>query len=899
VNSGLFKNSIVYILIAVAVIALFISIYSSPQNEDEIDLTQVAEDIKEGKVKKITIKNDDISIEYKQTNTQTNQSLIKRSRKEPNISILRTLNKFGVTQDDLSQTTQQNFTATLESDLYAISGRVADPSGHPVAGVLISANKEYQTTTNHYGDYTLSGLPPNSYTLTATKNNYSFSPASYQIHVPAIAIAQNFTAAAAPNTYFIAGRVTDKQGAPLANVTISAGEEYKSISDDEGHYLLNGLPPGAYTVSVSKKNYSFSPAVRTVNLQPNATAQNFIGMTTLPTYSVSGQVVDGSGTPVPDVLISAGSGYQTITDDKGSYTLTGLPDDSYTLKPSKGNYTFSPKNYAIKIPSTIEVEVVPPSAWSDWGTQALTILPLLIFGGLLFFMVRQAQGSNNQAISFGKSRARMFSGDKPTVTFDDVAGADEAKQELSEVVEFLREPEKFISLGARIPKGVLMVGPPGCGKTLLAKAVAGEAGVPFFSISGSEFVEMFVGVGASRVRDLFDQAKRNSPCIIFVDEIDAVGRHRGAGLGGSHDEREQTLNQILVEMDGFDTDTNVIVVAATNRPDILDPALLRPGRFDRRVILDRPDWQGRKQILEVHAKGKPLASDVDSELLAKSTIGFSGADLENVINEGAILAARRNQKKITMLDMQEAVDKIRMGPERRSLIISEEEKISTAYHEAGHALVAHLIPEAIPVYRVTIIPRGSALGLTDFLPEDDQSLKSESEFKALLAVSLGGRAAEEIVFTDINTGASSDLKKVTRIARAMVTRFGMSRKLGPVTFGDREELIFLGRQISEQRNYSEEVAEIIDLEVRRLVDEAHQRALHILKNNRDKLEAVARRLIEAETIEAGEFAALIGEPKHRPAKQAPPHSTAPAGEAALDDGLPPHMVPPSPAPMPA
>jgi cell division protease FtsH len=553
--------------------------------------------------------------------------------------------------------------------------------------------------------------------------------------------------------------------------------------------------------------------------------------------------------------------------------------------------------------SNVEIEVIPPSAWSDWGTLAITILPLLIFGGLLFFMVRQAQGSNSQALSFGKSKARMFSGDKPTVTFEDVAGADEAKQELAEVVEFLREPEKFISIGARIPKGVLMVGPPGCGKTLLAKAVSGEAGVPFFSISGSEFVEMFVGVGASRVRDLFDQAKRNSPCIIFVDEIDAVGRHRGAGLGGSHDEREQTLNQILVEMDGFETDTNVIVVAATNRPDILDPALLRPGRFDRRVVLDRPDWQGRQKILEVHARGKPLAGNVNLEALAKTTIGFSGADLENVVNEGAILAARRNQKQITMTDMQEAIEKIRLGPERRSRVVSEEELNIVAYHEAGHALVAHLVPEADPVHKVSIIARGGAGGFTMFLPEDDQTLISESEFKARLAVGLGGRAAEEIMFTDVTTGARGDLTSITRMARAMVTQFGMSKKLGPLTFGDKEELIFLGRQLSEQRNYSEEVAEQIDFEVRRLVDEAHQRALQICRDHIDKLKTIANRLLEEETLDAEQFRAIFAEEDKGSVSggdtSARGNSPVEGSSSEEDEDSPPRMVPPSTAPLPA
>lgn len=557
--------------------------------------------------------------------------------------------------------------------------------------------------------------------------------------------------------------------------------------------------------------------------------------------------------------------------------------------------------------SVVEIEVIPPGVWSDWGTLAITILPLLIFGGLLFFMVRQAQGSNNQALSFGKSKARMFSGDKPTVTFDDVAGANEAKQELAEVVEFLREPEKFISLGARIPKGVLMVGPPGCGKTLLAKAVSGEAGVPFFSISGSEFVEMFVGVGASRVRDLFDQAKRNSPCIIFVDEIDAVGRHRGAGLGGSHDEREQTLNQILVEMDGFETDTNVIVIAATNRPDILDPALLRPGRFDRRVVLDRPDWQGRKKILEVHSRGKPMASDVNLEALAKATIGFSGADLENVVNEGAILAARRNQKQVTMIDLEQAIEKVRLGPERRSRIISEEEKKVVAYHEAGHALVAYYSPEADPVHKVTIVPRGFARGYMLSLPEDDRSLYSKAKFKARLAVALGGRAAEEIMFSSVTNGATGDLETVTRLARDMVTRYGMSEKLGPITFGDTEELVFLGRQLSEQRNYSEEVAQEIDFEVRRLVDEAHQNALKILSDNYDKMQRVAEQLMETETLDAEQFRTLLEGDNPPPAdsRKAPTHTPSPEAEqesssaTSSSEDSSSRSLPPSTAPLPA
>jgi cell division protease FtsH len=454
----------------------------------------------------------------------------------------------------------------------------------------------------------------------------------------------------------------------------------------------------------------------------------------------------------------------------------------------------------------------------------------------------------------------MFTGDHPTVTFEDVAGVEEAKEELREVVEFLREPEKFISLGARIPKGVLLVGPPGTGKTLLAKAVSGEAGVPFFSISGSEFVEMFVGVGASRVRDLFDQAKRHSPCIVFVDEIDAVGRQRGAGLGGSHDEREQTLNQMLVEMDGFDTDTSVIIVAATNRPDILDPALLRPGRFDRRVVLDRPDMRGREAILKVHVKGKPLAPDIDLGVLARSTPGFVGADLENLVNEAAILAARRNKKVISQPEMEEAIERVIAGPERRSRLISEEEKRVVAYHEAGHAIVAHVLPNTDPVHKVTIVARGMAGGYTMALPQEDRTLMSRGKILDDLAFTLGGRAAEEIVFNDITSGASNDLERVTKMARSMVTRLGMSRELGPMVYGQKEELIFLGREISEQRDYSEAVAELIDQEVRSLVNDAYQRAKTILVQYREKLDSVAQRLLEVETISRDEFEQIFPPP---------------------------------------
>jgi cell division protease FtsH len=506
---------------------------------------------------------------------------------------------------------------------------------------------------------------------------------------------------------------------------------------------------------------------------------------------------------------------------------------------------------------SIKVTVAPRSAWDGWLTILGTLLPLILIGGFFFFILRQAQGAGNQALSFGKSRARMFSGDKPSVTFDDVAGVEEAKQELAEIVEFLREPEKFISLGARIPKGVLMVGPPGCGKTLTAKAIAGEAGVPFFSISGSEFVEMFVGVGASRVRDLFDQAKRNSPCIIFMDEIDAVGRHRGAGLGGSHDEREQTLNQILVEMDGFDTDTNVIVVAATNRPDILDPALLRPGRFDRRVVLDRPDRRGREQILGIHIKGKPIADDIDLGVIAKQTPGFVGADIENMVNEAAILAARRNEKQIYMQDFQEAIEKVIAGPERKSRVIPEKERQIIAHHEAGHALVMKLTPDCDPVHKVSITARGMAGGYTLSLPVDDRYLKNQSKFEADLVALMGGRAAEELIFEEVTTGASNDLDRATKMARAMVMRYGMSEKLGPLMFGEKEEMVFLGKEIGEQRNYSEEIARQIDREVRRIIEGAYTNAVKLLQDNRVKLEEIADRLLQEETLDAKSFEAIF------------------------------------------
>jgi cell division protease FtsH len=501
-----------------------------------------------------------------------------------------------------------------------------------------------------------------------------------------------------------------------------------------------------------------------------------------------------------------------------------------------------------------------PGSLGSWLNSLLYLIPFLLIGGLLIFMIRQAQGSNNQAISFGKSRARMFMGNKSTVTFADVAGVEEAKQELQEIVEFLKFPDKFSALGARIPKGLLLVGPPGTGKTLISRAVAGEAGVPFFSISGSEFVEMFVGVGASRVRDLFDQAKRNSPCIVFVDEIDAVGRQRGAGLGGSHDEREQTLNQILVEMDGFDTNTNVIVIAATNRPDVLDPALLRPGRFDRQVVLDRPDIRGRVAILQVHSKGKPLEANVTLETLAKQTPGFSGADLSNLLNEAAILAARRNKRRIGMSELEEAVDRVVAGPARKSRIISEREKAITAYHEVGHALVARMLPNTDPVHKVSIVARGQAGGFTMLLPTEDRYLWSKPQFEDMLAYALGGHVAELIIFGEVTTGASNDIERVTKIARSMVMEYGMSSRIGPVALGRKEELVFLGRDFNEQRNYSEQTAREVDEEIRNIIQEAFDKAYNVLQQNKARLIMISERLIREETLEGPIFEALFNQP---------------------------------------
>lgn len=501
----------------------------------------------------------------------------------------------------------------------------------------------------------------------------------------------------------------------------------------------------------------------------------------------------------------------------------------------------------------------PSQIWS-WLGSLLGLIPFLILAVVLLLIVRQAQGNNNQAMSFGKSRARMFMGNKPAVTFADVAGVEEAKQELQEIVEFLKFPEKFAALGARIPKGLLLVGPPGTGKTLISRAVAGEAGVPFFSISGSEFVEMFVGVGASRVRDLFEQAKRNSPCIVFVDEIDAVGRQRGAGLGGSHDEREQTLNQILVEMDGFDNNTNVIVIAATNRPDVLDPALLRPGRFDRQVVLDRPDIRGRVAILQVHVKGKPLEKEISLETLARQTPGFSGADLANVLNEAAILAARRNRSRIGMSELEEATDRVVAGPARKSRIISEREKAITAYHEVGHALVARMLPNCDPVHKVSIVARGQAGGFTMLLPTEDRYLWSKPQFEDMLAYALGGHVAELLIFGEVTTGASNDIERVTKIARSMVTEYGMSSRIGPMALGHKDELVFLGRDFGEQRNYSEQTAREIDEEIRGIILEALEKAQSILQQNKTRLIMISERLIKEETLEGPLFESLFNQP---------------------------------------
>ncbi|MGD0968704.1 MAG: ATP-dependent zinc metalloprotease FtsH [Candidatus Aquilonibacter sp.] len=535
-------------------------------------------------------------------------------------------------------------------------------------------------------------------------------------------------------------------------------------------------------------------------------------------------------------------------------------------------------------------------------SSLVSIAPLLLIAALFFFILRQAQSGGSQALSFGRSRAKMMSENRPKVTFADVAGVDEAKEELGEIVDFLKYPKKYQALGARIPKGVLLLGPPGSGKTLLARAIAGEAGVPFFSISGSDFVEMFVGVGASRVRDLFDQAKKSAPCIVFIDEIDAVGRQRGAGLGGGHDEREQTLNQLLVEMDGFDQNTGVILIAATNRPDVLDPALLRPGRFDRQIVVDRADFRGREKILEVHARNKPLSKEVSLETLAKRTPGFSGADLENLLNEAALLAARKNKNIIEMNDCDEAIDRVMVGPERKSTVMSAKEKENTAYHESGHAILGGMLDKADPVHKVTIIPRGMALGITWSLPEDDRHQMTREEILAQITMALGGRLAEEIQFGDVTTGASNDFQKATELARRMVTQYGMS-ELGPIQFGRGNHQVFLGRDFGEERNYSEEVASKIDGEVRRIIESCYEHGRTLLTENWDKVERMVKSLLEYETVDAEEVRAILSSsPYDRNDKGGPAviadaePERAPVDEPAREK---PSRIPPTIRPEPA
>ena len=572
-------------------------------------------------------------------------------------------------------------------------------------------------------------------------------------------------------------------------------------------------------------------------LLPSFGGRNELPLTTVIAMSKNHEIreimVDGKNlTVIPRVNSRNGSDRMTSTIGRDTDIINLLVGSGVEIGP----------------PGGVEVTFKGSSGLNSLLGLMLNFLPLILFGGLILFMMRQAQGSNNQTLSFGRSRARMSTHNRSSVTFDDVAGIDEAKAELQEVVEFLKYPERFTVLGARIPKGVLLVGQPGTGKTLLARAVAGEAGVPFFNISGSEFVEMFVGVGAARVRDLFSQAKRNAPCIVFVDEIDAVGRHRGAGLGGGHDEREQTLNQILVEMDGFETNTNIIVLAATNRPDILDPALLRPGRFDRRVTLDLPDIKGRIAILKVHSAGKPLAPEVTLDNLAKETPGFTGADLSNLVNEAAIMAARASKKSIFMDDFEEAVERIIAGPERKSRVISPREKEMTAYHEAGHALVAWMLPNADRVHKISIVSRGNTGGHTSLIPDEERYLWTKNQFSDMLAVTMGGRVAEQQIFDEVTTGASNDLERATKVALSMVKRYGMSEDLGPRTFGKVQELVFLGREISEERDYGDKVAEEIDEEVKALINMAYRKAEEILIAQKSRLVQLSEYLIEHETI---------------------------------------------------
>ena len=561
---------------------------------------------------------------------------------------------------------------------------------------------------------------------------------------------------------------------------------------------------------------------------------------------------------ITEVTITGGDARGAIRSEKEAF---------HTVIPT--NY---PSLYDVLDKNKVKV-TIKDNQGSAWWSILINVAPLLILVALWFFMIRQMQSGGNKALSFGKSRARLLSMQQKKITFKDVAGVDEAKEELKEIIEFLREAQKFQKLGGRIPKGVLLVGPPGTGKTLLARAVAGEANVPFFSISGSDFVEMFVGVGASRVRDLFEQGKKNAPCIIFIDEIDAVGRHRGAGLGGGHDEREQTLNQLLVEMDGFESNDGVILVAATNRPDVLDPALLRPGRFDRRVIVGRPDVRGREEVLRVHAKKVPLSEDVDLRVMARGTPGFSGADLANMVNEAALNAARQNRKAVAMVDFEQAKDKVLMGAERKSMLLTDEEKRVTAYHEAGHVMVAAIRDHADPLHKVTIIPRGMALGVTMQLPEDDKHTVTKDYLETQLAILMGGRIAEEIFLKQLTTGAGNDIERATDLARKMVCEYGMSR-LGPLTFGKKEEQIFLGREIAQHRDFSEETARQIDGEVRSLVDEAYRSAYSILDTHQDAMHRMSTALLERETLDANEIRMLIE------GKELPPFNKPSGGAGA-------------------
>ncbi len=561
-----------------------------------------------------------------------------------------------------------------------------------------------------------------------------------------------------------------------------------------------------------------------------------------------------------------------IITDKNYYTISG------TLTNGKNFELIGPANDTALLSDlndhNVATDFSPPPEAPWWTSLLTTILPLLLVVGIFFFMMQQTQGGGSRVMQFGKSRAKLHTDDKKKVTFEDVAGADEVKEELQEVVEFLKQPKKFSELGAKIPKGVLLFGPPGTGKTLLARAVAGEAGVPFFSISGSDFVEMFVGVGASRVRDLFEQAKKNSPCIVFIDEIDAVGRQRGAGLGGGHDEREQTLNQLLVEMDGFSANEGIIIIAATNRPDILDPALLRPGRFDRQIVVDSPDVKGRKEILDVHAKGKPLSEDVDLSVIARRTPGFTGADLANLVNEAALLSARRGQSRVTMESLEDSIERVIAGPEKKSRIISEFEKKLVSYHEGGHALVAEMLPHTDPLHKVSIIPRGRAGGYTLLLPKEDRHYMTKSQMLDQITMLLGGRVAEAIVLKEVSTGASNDLERSTELVRKMITELGMSDELGPLTFGHKQEQVFLGRDIARDRNYSEAVAYAIDKEARRIIDECYQKAQNIIKEHMDKLHVIAEALMQKETLEAQEFADLMAKFNSGDAPQEPAPSEA-------------------------